>query len=227
MKAISLFTGGKDSTYSLYRAIEEGYEVKTLLSIVPENDQSYLYHSKNIGLTSLMAESIQIDIFKANSVCEKEKEPEELREAIKECSNKYDFDTIIAGAIKSNYQKNRLEKIAKQLSLNLFLPLWEIEIEKYMKKLVDEGFEAMITGTSAGGLDKSFLGKKINYELINELKEVKEEYGINLAGEGGEYETTVLDAPIFNKRIKIQDYDINYDEKNLRGELRIKEAVFS
>ncbi len=214
MKAISLFTGGKDSTYSIYEAKKQGFDVELLLSMNPEVKNSYLYHSKNIELTSLMADSMDMEIYEAKSRAKKEKEAEELKKAIKKVSReKNGFDSIIAGAIKSNYQKKRLHKIAKELDMDLYLPLWRINTKKYLKTLVKQDFEVIITSVSAAGLDKSFLGKKITYDLIKKLIKVKEKHYINLAGEGGEYETTVLNAPIFDKKIKIQESETIYDKE--------------
>lgn len=224
MRAASLFTGGKDSTYSLFKAIEAGYDPAVLITMIPESDDSYFYHSRNIELTSLMAESMEMNIIKFPSESKKEREKKELREAIEEASTQYEFDSLVAGAVESNYQRKRVEEIAKKLELDLYLPLWHIDIEEYMKRLVEDGFEAIITSVSAAGLDKSFLGKKIDAEVIDELIEIRNEYEINLAGEGGEYETTVVNAPIFNKKIKIENSEINYDEEKIRGNLNIKNA---
>ncbi len=142
MKAISLFTGGKDSTYSIYEAKKQGFDVELLLSMNPEVKNSYLYHSKNIELTSLMADSMDMEIYEAKSRAKKEKEAEELKKAIKKVSReKNGFDSIIAGAIKSNYQKKRLHKIAKELDMDLYLPLWRINTKKYLKTLVKQDFE--------------------------------------------------------------------------------------
>ncbi|PTD94572.1 TIGR00289 family protein [archaeon SCG-AAA382B04] len=227
MKIASLFTGGKDSTYSLYKAMEEGYTPSVLVSMIPKKEGSYLYHSKNIKLTSLMSKSLDIDIFKSPSESEKNKEAEELKEALEKAQNKYEFDTLGVGAIQSKYQKTRVESISKELGLNLYSPLWNVDIEEYMRNLIKEGFESIITSVSAEGLDESFLGKKIDEEMLERLIDIKQKHKINLAGEGGEYETTVLDAPIFDKKIKIEDSELTYDENKMRGEYRIKKASLS
>jgi len=41
---VSLFSGGKDSSWALYRALEEGLDVSRLLTVHPAGD-SYMYHT--------------------------------------------------------------------------------------------------------------------------------------------------------------------------------------
>ena len=69
---------------------------------------------------------------------------------------------------------------------------------------VAEKFEAIIVSVAARGLDESFLGRRIGERCIEDLKKVREKYMIHLAGEGGEYETLVLDAPLYFERIVIE-----------------------
>ncbi len=43
--------------------------------------------------------------------------------------------------------------------------------------------------------------------MVEELAELHRKYAINPAGEGGEYESFVLDGPMFKKKIVIKNAD--------------------
>ena len=82
-----------------------------------------------------------------------------------------------------------------------------------MNIVLDSGYEIILVGVFADGLTPDLLGKKFDAELIKKLKEIKKKTRIHLAGEGGEYETFVLDGPMFKKRLEIVDSEI-IKEKN-------------
>ncbi|MDR2967732.1 MAG: TIGR00289 family protein [Methanobacteriaceae archaeon] len=202
MKSAVLFSGGKDSVMALYKALENGDEVAYLLSIISENDESYMFHVPNIHLTDLIAEAIDIPIIKGYSKGKKEKELDDLEKQLS-ILKKNDVEAIYNGALYSKYQKRRIDDLCEKLGLKSIAPLWHVNEEDYMYEIINLGFEIIITGVSAEGLDKSWLGRKIDKVAIEELKAINKRYGINLAFEGGEAETLAIDGPIFKKRIKI------------------------
>ena len=51
------------------------------------------------------------------------------------------------------------------------------------------------------------IGTKLGHNFINKIKKLK----IHLGGEGGEYESLVLDCPLFNKKIKIKKSKIEME----------------
>jgi predicted ATP pyrophosphatase (TIGR00289 family) len=102
-------------------------------------------------------------------------------------------------------------------------PLWLRDPEEYMKEIIELGFEVIITSVSAEGLDKSWLGKKIDFDILNRIKDLNKKYGIHIAFEGGEAETLVLDGPIFKKRIKIIKSETIWDRDS--GNFLIRDAI--
>lgn len=201
---LSLFSGGKDSLYATYLALRAGHEVISLLSLESERDDSYMFHVPNISLTSFQSEALGIPLVKRTVKGEKEKEVEELKDIIGEFVKNREIDGIISGAIESSYQRERVQKIADFYGLHHYAPLWKIEPIMYMEDLIKDGIKAIIVSVSALGLDESFLGKVIDDEMLEKLKIANQKYGVHLAGEGGEYETFVIDAPIFKKKIVIE-----------------------
>jgi len=211
MRLGALSSSGKDSILALYLMQKQGHEINCLITLVSKNPDSYMFHTANINLSSLQAEAMNIPIIEKETLGEKEKELEDLKKALEEAKEKYAIEGVVTGALFSEYQKSRIEKVCKSSGLKVFSPLWHKEPEEELKELVKEDFEVIITVVAAEGLDKSWLGKKIDYKMIDELKKLK---NISIIGEGGEYESLVLDAPMFKKKIKIIDSEIIEENKN-------------
>jgi uncharacterized protein (TIGR00290 family) len=94
--------------------------------------------------------------------------------------------------------------------------------EKLLEEIVENNFKVIISGIFAYPLDEKWLGKQIDKEMIKELVKLKEKYQVSPSGEGGEIETTVLDAPFFKKIIDILDFEIKAKENS--GVFIIKKA---
>ena len=202
MNVAVLFSGGKDSTMALYNALELGEDVKYLLSMKSVNNESYMFHVPNIHLTDLIAQALDIPIISVETQGIKEEELKDLKLAFINLKS-LGVEAIYTGALYSVYQKSRIEKLGKEVGLEIISPYWHVDELEYMREIVLLGFEVIISGVFAYGLDESWLGRKIDNKAIDELVKINEKVGINLAFEGGEAETLVIDGPIFKKRIKI------------------------
>jgi len=205
MKAAILFSGGKDSTYAAYLAKKAGYELICLISIFSKNKDSYMFHTPSIEQVKKQAEVMGIPILIDKTNGEKELELKDLERTIKKAKDKYLIDTIVTGALHSIYQASRIQKICDKLNLKCFNPLWHKDEISYLHELIDAKFKIIITGVFAYPLDKSWLGRKINKEFIDEVQILKDKYKIHAAGEGGEFETFVLDCPLFSKPLRVID----------------------
>lgn len=219
-----LFSSGKDSTYALHLMRQKGYPIKCLINIDVENDFSYMYHKASKEIVKLQAKAMNIPLIQVKTKGEKEKELKELEYAFKTAKKEYGIKGVITGALYSNYQKTRVENICKKLKIECFSPLWHIDQEKLMRELLENNFKIIFTKIAADGLDKSWLGKVITKNEINMLVELNKKVGINIAGEGGEFESLVLNCPVFKKEVKIIDYEIKEESKN-NADIIIKKAV--
>ena len=206
MKVASLFSGGKDSVFSIYIAKQWGWDITHLVSIYPKKKDSWMFHNLNIDQTEKIAQAL--DIYHIKKVTEGKKEEEMLD--LKEILKDLDIDGIISGAIASEYQRTRIEKICHDLKIKSFTPLWHKNQTQIIKEQIKAGFKIMIVGVFAFGFDKNWLGKYIDNTCINDLILLAEKYKINVAGEGGEYETITLDGPIFKKKIIIDKFSIKW-----------------
>ena len=205
MKAAVLFSGGKDSTMAVYNALEKGDDVSYLLAVKSANDESYMFHVPNIHLTDLLSEAMDIPIISVETDGIKEAELEDLKEGFEKLKS-LGVEAIYTGALYSTYQKSRIEKLAAEVGIKAISPYWHVDELEYMRMIVSLGFEVIISGVAAYGLDEKWLGRKIDDKCIDDLLKLNQKVGLNLAFEGGEAETLVLDGPIFKKRVKVLDY---------------------
>lgn len=199
MRVAVLATGGKDSTLALYQVLKEGYEVKYVVGMIPQREDSWMFHYPNMHIIDLFAEAVEIPLVKAETSGIKESELEDLKRLLE----KLDIEGVVSGAIASNYQKTRIENICKQLGLNCITPLWQENQLEILKRILALKFEVLITGVYAYGFGRGWLGRKLDAAAMDDLLRLNRQYGVSLAGEGGEYETLVVDAPFFKKRIRI------------------------
>jgi len=216
-----LFSGGKDSTLALHLAAEKE-EVVCLITILSKNKESYMFHTPNIDITALQAEALGLPQITKTTEGEKEKELSDLEDAIAEAARKFQIEGVVTGAVESVYQAERVQRICNRLGLWCFNPLWKHDQKALLEELLKKQFKVIISGVFAYPLDEKWLGKQIDTQLIDRLVDLQQKYGMSPSGEGGEIETTVLDAPLFKKKIDVLDYSI--EAKGNSGVFRIKQA---
>tara|TARA_Y100000310_G_scaffold312804_1_gene360472 strand:+ start:206 stop:874 length:669 start_codon:yes stop_codon:yes gene_type:complete len=209
-KCAVLFSGGKDSCLALHKANQAGYEIKYLLSIIPENFDSFMFHKPYLELLERQAEELDIDLVVKGSKGEEEKEVDDLKELILGVKN--DVEVIVVGGIASSYQGKRIKKICDELGLEFYAPLWDYDAEKVWKELLKEKFEVILTKIACEGLGKEWIGEIIDKRKFEELKELAEKYKFRIDFEGGEAESAVLFMPGFKKKIKI-DFEVKSEDK--------------
>ncbi len=220
MKLAILFSGGKDSTFTVYKALKDGHEVKYLISLISENPASYMFHYPNIGLTKVLADNMGIPIITKPTKGEKEKELEDIKDVLKKI--KGEIDGVGAGALASRYQYDRVSNICKELGLKTYTPCWMQDEEEHWKEILEAGFEVIVTGIAADGLTKKWLGRRIGWKEFEELKKIRGKTRIHLGFEGGEGETLVLDCPLYKKRVEIIESKVLM-ENECTGQLKIEE----
>ncbi|PIZ50715.1 TIGR00289 family protein [Candidatus Woesearchaeota archaeon CG_4_10_14_0_2_um_filter_33_13] len=218
-----LFSSGKDSTYAAYIMQKQNYQLSCLITIKSNNPDSYMFHTPAIELALLQAEAMELPIILQETEGVKETELKDLEKAIKYAKEKYQIDGIITGAIFSTYQRDRVEKLCDILGLKVFSPLWHKPQERQMQELLDNKFKFIFTSIAADGLDKSWLNKVITKKELELLKKLEKKIGSNIAGEGGEFESLVLDCPLFSRKLIIKNVDV-VEENKFTAHLIIKKA---
>ena len=216
-----LFSGGKDSTLALHLAAEKE-TVACLITVVSKNPESYMFHTPNIEVTELQAEALGLPTVCVETEGEKEVELEDLERAIAVAKRRFQIEGVVTGAVESVYQASRVQRICNRLNIWCFNPLWKFNQKTLLETLVDRGFRVIISGIFAYPLNEKWLGKEINFTIIKRLVELQGQYGISPSGEGGEIETTVLEAPLFKQKIEILEFAVK--AKGNCGVFQIKQA---
>ena len=221
-KCAVLFSGGKDSVYSAYLAKKQGYELTCLISVFSENLYSYMFHTPSIKATKKQAEVMGIPLITQKTEGKKEDELKDLEKAIKTAIKKYKIERVVTGAIYSEYQKSRIQKICDKLNLECLNPLWYKDEFEYLNELIKNKFRVIITGVAAYPLNETWLGREINKKFIDDVKELNKKYQIHPAGEGGEFETFVLNCPLFSRGLKIVNKKITGKNNSWRMETEVE-----
>lgn len=209
MRLASLYSGGKDSTFALYLAEQMGHEVPYIVNIMPEDKASWIFHTPNLDVVPLMAQSMGKKLITAPSTGSEEGDMEGLRAAL----DGLDVEGVVTGAVWSDYQWDRMNIVCGDLGLKVVSPLWRKDQDMVMDEFLASGIKAVIVGCYAEGLDESWLGREINADSVKELKVLREKYGISIMGEGGEYESMTLDSPIHSRPLGI----VSYEKEWVRG----------
>ena len=230
---VALFSGGKDSSWALYRALSEGLNVTHLLTVHPGED-SYMYHVPETRLAALAAESIGIDLIEvdpgdldagdvddAGAQGDRELEPLEAALADRDAGFDDRLAGVTAGAVESEFQTSRIRGMCDRLGIDLFAPLWQRDPQELAEAMLDAGFEIRITQVAARGLDESWLGRRLDADALAELGDLNEAHGVHILGEGGEFETLVTDGPHMSRPIEIE-YEPVWE--GTRGHIRVTNA---
>ena len=227
----SLFSGGKDSSWALYRALEDGLNVTRLVTVHP-GDDSYMYHVPATNLAALAAESIGIDLLEVDpdglgaeaatdSAAQGDAELEPLEAALGELASEIDLVGVTAGAVESEFQTSRIEAMCERLGIDLYAPLWQRDPVTLAEEMLDAGFEILIVQVAAAGLDESWLGRRLDADALDALVALNERYGVHPLGEGGEFETLVTDGPHMDRPIELEWERV---WEGSRGHLRVTDA---
>ena len=226
MNVAVLFSGGKDSTYSAFLAKNQGHVIKCLLTVIPRSDESYLLHHPNTTWTWLQSQSMDMPQLVAKAGSESpEAEADTMMHLLLKAKNTLGIDGLVHGGISSNFQRTRFERVCKKCDIKVLCPLWGKDPASYTGELLDNGFQYIVTSVSAGGLDESWLGKKITRHNVQELTDLAVKHGFNLDFEGGEAETFVVDCPLFSNPITIRRARNTWD--GYRGRFEIIDAGLS
>ncbi len=213
-RVATLWSSGKDSAFATYLMKSRNYEIACLVTIKSMNPDSFLYHTSNIHMVELQSEAMHVPLILQESKGEEEHEIKDLVSALSRAKKEHHIEGVVTGAISSQYQRDRIEKACDTLGLKIYSPLWQMRQEEELRQILLHGFSLVLTHVAAEGLDDRWLSKIIKIEDIEKLKLLEKKYGVNIAGEGGEYESLVLDCPLFDKRIELKKVHVERTGKH-------------
>ncbi|WP_265109943.1 diphthine--ammonia ligase [Halosolutus halophilus] len=219
---IALFSGGKESSWALYRALESGRDVRRLAIVRPPAD-SHMYHAPATSVTRLAAQSVGIPVVDVGLPVVNIEPPdiggdvasasggqdgvgfEPLESALRTLDDELGggVDGIVAGTVEGEYQADRLRSMCDRIGCEFFAPLWRADPRVLAETMLEAGLEIVFVEVAGPGFDESWLGRRLDRDALADLEELHREYGVHLLGEGGEYETIVTDGPHMSRPIAI------------------------
>lgn len=226
MKVVALVSGGKDSCYAMMKCIQYGHQIVAVANLLPADDlvdelDSYMYQTVGHQIIVSYAECMGVPLFrrriqgstrhhKLSYQRTPGDEVEDMFILLNEVKKQIPSITAVSsGAIASDYQRLRVESVCSRLGLVSLAYLWKQDQSLLLQEMITNEIMAITVKVAAMGLDPAkHLGKEIAF-LEPYLHKLKDLYGINVCGEGGEYETLTLDCPLFqNARIMLDDFQV-------------------
>lgn len=210
MRFASLLSGGKDSCLAHHVAAQWGWTPACGIVIRPTDPESHMFHVPNLDLATAQAEALGVPLVEVEAPPGEETEVTILNDAFEAAREDHGAETIVSGAVASEYQRVRIERAAHRTGLKSHTPIWHKDPLAILDTLVDGGFDVRFSAVAAWGLDERWLGRQLDQQARDDLADLEDRYRIQPGGEGGEYETVVLDAPMFDKRIEVTDAETTW-----------------
>ena len=189
------------------------------MSVLPKGVESLMFHFPNVRWTEIQAEAMGLP---HRMIEAGQEELVSLRDGLEKTRKALGIDGVVTGAVASDYQKSRIDQICDTLGLKSFAPLWHKDPKILVNDLKFAGFKMILSGVGAAGLDESWLGKQLTDDRWLMLERLSRKHGIHLTGEGGEYETFVIDAPNFQRRVSVDETTNRWDGQS--GYLIVEKA---
>lgn len=196
------WSGGKDSCLSLYQSLKTA-NIRCLITAMVESGSVSRSHGLSHSVLRAQADSLKIPLLIFNTSWEEyEKNYHKILEHLR---NKHLLDGGVFGDIDIEEHKEWCVNLCKNNNLNAYHPLWKRERESILSEFLELGFKAKIIAINEKKLQRDFLGRDINRQLIEEFREKN----IDICGENGEYHTVVYDGPIFSHPVTLKHGDVS------------------
>ena len=198
MKLIASWSGGKDSCFALYKAVQQGHTIQNLLTMMQDQTKSN-FHMIPTKLLDAQAEALAIPVIKVATT------PKTYEQQFKTALRKAKTngaEGIVTGDIYdvAQHQAGWLDDITKEISLKPVRPLWHRNTDEVYNEFINQGFKATVVRVKTAVLSTDYIGRTLDKQFYNDLKKLG---NIDPCGENGEYHTFVTDGPIFTKKIEI------------------------
>ena len=217
-----MYSGGKDSTYAIQHCLEKGWTIKYLLSVKPTRTDCYLFHFATVEYTKELSSMLGFDhIYTTCDVADPQQEADIIKEIVKENI----VDAVVLGGVGlQETQIKTLRNTLFDLGVEVFATHTGQDHGRLIEDMIVKGYDIRITQVAADGLNRSWLGRKLDAMTFLELKALSEKFGFHLGAEGGNYDTLVVDGPIFQKRLEIIDAE-PVMETRCSGYLKVKKIA--
>lgn len=198
MKAVASWSGGKDSCFACYKAVQEGFEIANLLTMMASDGESN-FHKIRSDLLDAQADAVRLPLIKQKTTPETyEKDFKNVLEQLKARG----AEGLVTGDIYevAGHEEGWLNRVCKEVGLKPIKPLWMEDTKQIFLDCINAGFKATVVRTKLDLLGTEWLGRQLDKAFFDDIVKLGT---VDPCGEGGEYHTVVTDGPIFKKRIEI------------------------
>ena len=206
-KALFNWSSGKDSALALYKVLRNSdFEITCLLTSVNQEFQRISMHGVRVELLEQQAESIglPLEIMQIPEMPTMEVYENVMTETLTKLKNQGVTHSIFGDILLEDLRKYREDQLSK-MDLEAVFPLWQIPTIDLIQEFIGLGFKTIVVCVNERFLDKSFVGRIIDQDFINDLPE-----NVDVCGENGEFHTFTFDGPIFSKPINFEIGEIVY-----------------
>ena len=213
MKIVAAWSGGKDSCFACYKAIQEGHEVVNLIIMMSDPSISN-FHMIRSDMLDAQSQAIGIPIVKWTTTPDTYEQ--EFKKALLEMKAK-GVEGIVTGDVfdVALHEAGWLDRICKEVGLTPVRPLWHRDTQQILEEFINASFKATVVRIVTNLLSMDWLGKEINKKFLDDLLKLGT---VDPCGEHGEFHTFVTDGPLFKKqRIEI----LESEKVKLNGNARL------
>ena len=220
MKAFISWSGGKDASLSLFKAVKEySLDAKYLLNMISEDGVKSRTHGIKSELLVAQSQAMDIQIIQRPAAWDSyEKEFIAVAKTLKDEGITHG----VFGDIDLQEHRDWVERVCKIIGIEPVFPIWLGDRQKLIEEFIGAGFVSHIVSVRSDLMEAEWLGRKIDSSFISDLKKYPE---IDLCGEKGEFHSFVVDGPVFNKKIVINKSEITSRENHHFWEINDYEII--
>jgi diphthine-ammonia ligase len=201
-KVFTSWSGGKDGCYACYLAMKEGMEVRYLLNMMDEKGEWSWFHRFPPEVLKQQAAAMNIALLDNPSTLDTYEDDFTRAVAV---MKKDGVEGGVFGDIETDHHRKWVEDICARSDITPCLPLWHMSQDDIMDDFIGQGFVAVITACNRDYFGEEWLGRKLDGDFLADIREMQKTTDVTTCGEMGEFHTLVVDGPIFNRRIEIQE----------------------
>lgn len=225
MKFVALISGGKDSFFNIYHCLSQGHELVAIANLYPQDEStdeidSFMFQTVGHDIIDYYGQCLEVPLYRQKIVGKssnqnleyeytQDDEIEDLYKLLCTIKDEHpEIEGVSCGAILSHYQRTRVENVCSRLGLTSLTYLWQRNQNDLMLEMCESGLDARLIKVAAVGLNAKHLGKPLQ-QVYPHLLKLNQLYDVHICGEGGEFETIVLDSPFFkHKKLEIVDQKV-------------------
>jgi len=200
VKVVVSWSGGKDSCFAHYLAVQQGHKVMNLLTMMMSKSKSN-FHMIPVGILDAQAKALGIPLIKKTTTPETYEQ--DFKAVLKQCKDR-GAEGLVTGDIYevAGHEEGWLGRICKEVGLTPVKPLWMGDTKQIFQDYLKTGFKATVVRTKLNLLGVEWLGRVLDSKFYEDVSKLA---NVDPCGEGGEYHTVITDGPTFKEKIELTE----------------------